>query len=249
MSPPEPDDTRPTPAQRPRSVVTTSRSSPLVGITPTPAQDPPAEELGEHLLRPCFTGTLAPGQLPWSPGGELGAGACAHTRRRCQRRPSSALDTRASDAPANGGPSPAPPGPIRATTSKPLTDHSDTSNLVREVACPAPPMYSGSSTLRTAGMQRPRTPDACLSGHPDRTGRVDTGRLDTGRLDTGRLDTGRPPEQLVGRTSARRTADADRATNGVAGVRTSSTATTAGRPKPRSGCSVCGARQPMTAPR
>jgi hypothetical protein len=105
MSPPEPDDTGPTPAQRPRSVVTTSRSSPLVGITPTPAQDPPAEELGEHLLRPCFTGTLAPGQLPWSPGGELGAGACAHTRRRCQRRPSSALDTRASDAPANGGPS------------------------------------------------------------------------------------------------------------------------------------------------
>lgn len=115
--------------------------------------------------------------------------------------------------------------------------------------CPAAPMDSGSSALRTAWMQRPRTPDACPSGHPDRTGRVDTGRMDTGRMDTGRVDTGRPPDQLDGRPSAWRTADADRATNGVADVRTSSTATTAGRPKPRSGCSVCGARQPVTAPR
>jgi hypothetical protein len=70
--------------------------------------------------------------------------------------------------------------------------------------------------VRTARLQRPRTPDACLSGHPDHTGRVDTGRLDTGR----------PPEQLDGRRSAWRTADADRATDGVAGVRTSWTATT-----------------------
>jgi hypothetical protein len=87
---------------------------------------------------------------------------------------------------------PSLPGPIRATTSKPLTDHSDTSKLVREM-WPAPPRrcIPGSSAVRTAWMQRPRTPDACLSGHPDRTGRVDTGRLDTGPL--------RPTSWLDGR--------------------------------------------------
>jgi hypothetical protein len=62
------------------------------------------------------------------------------------------------------------------------------------------------------------------------------------------LDTGCPPDQLDGGPSAWRTADADSATNGVAGVRTSWTATTtampAGRPKPRSDCSVCGAHNP-----
>ena len=55
----------------------------------------------------------------------------------------------------------------------------------------------------------------------------------------------------TGRTPARRTEDADRATTGVAGVRTASTATataTAGwAPKPRLGCRICGARPPMTA--
>jgi hypothetical protein len=71
--------------------------------------------------------------------------------------------------------------------------------------------------VRTARRQRPRTPDACLSGHPDHTGRVDTGRVDTGG----------PLDQLDGHRSAWRTADADTATSGVAGVRTSWTATTA----------------------
>ena len=80
--------------------------------------------------------------------------------------------------------------------------------------------------VRTARLQRPRTSDAWLSGHLDHPGRmdasrVDTGRPDTGRPDTGRLDTGRPPDQVDGRRSAWRTADADSATNGVAGVRTS----------------------------
>jgi hypothetical protein len=216
MGPPEPDDTGPTPAQRPRSVVTTSRSSPMVGITPTTRPGRTCGELGEHLLLPCSTGTLAPGQLPWSPGGELDAGACAHTRRLCQRRPSSALDTRASDAlPALDHPFPARPdsGNDEQAAHRPQR-YVEAGAL--DVACPAAPMYSGSSAVRTAWMQRPRTPDACLSGHPDRTGRVDTGRLDTGR----------PPDQLVGQTSARRTADADRATNGVADVRTPWTATT-----------------------
>jgi hypothetical protein len=117
---------------------------------------------------------------------------------------------------------PSQPGPIRAATTKPLGDHSDTSNPLRQRG-----LYRRSdvfriqrgaaSAVRPARTQRPRTPDAWLSGHPHYTGRVDTGRLDTGR----------PPDQLDGRPSAWRTEDADRATNGVAGVRTSWTATTA----------------------
>jgi hypothetical protein len=35
--------------------------------------------------------------------------------------------------------------------------------------------------VRTARTPRPRTPEACPSGHPDRAGRVDTGRVDTRR--------------------------------------------------------------------
>jgi hypothetical protein len=113
-----------------------------------------------------------------------------------------------------------PPGPIRAATTKPLTDHSDPSNPVHQ-PWPVPPHRCIPDPAR---LQRPRTPDACPSGHPDHTGRVDTRRMDTGRMDTGRADTGRPPDQLDGRPSAWRTADANRATNGVAGVRTSWTA-------------------------
>jgi hypothetical protein len=50
MGPPEPDDTGPTPAQRPRSVVTTSRSSPMVGITPTTC---PGRTCGGSLVSTC----------------------------------------------------------------------------------------------------------------------------------------------------------------------------------------------------
>jgi hypothetical protein len=72
----------------------------------------------------------------------------------------------------------------------------------------------GSSAVRTARTQRPQTPDACPSGHPECNGR--------GHRSPGHRTSARP----VGRTPARRTENADRATNGVAGVRTSSTATT-----------------------
>jgi hypothetical protein len=133
-----------------------------------PAQDAAAGELGEHLLLACSTGTLAPGQLPWSPGGELGAGAGAHTRRRCQRRPSSALDlVRATHC--QGWTIPSPPGPIRATTSKPLTDHSDTSNLVRST-WPAPPhrcirdpARCGQLGCRGRGHRTPVCPDTRIA--------------------------------------------------------------------------------------
>jgi hypothetical protein len=65
---------------------------------------------------------------------------------------------------------------------------------------------------------------------PGYTGRLDTGRLDTGRLDTGRADAGRPLDRLDGRPH-RGPDEADRATTGLAGVRTCSRpATPAGRP-------------------
>lgn len=185
MGPPEPDDTGPTPLNDHAAWSPPPGPALWSASRRQPAQDAPAE-LGEHLI-PCSTGTLAPGQLPWSPGGELGAGACAHTRRLCQRQPSSALDTRASDTlPTLDHPFPARPdsGNHEQAAHRPQR-HVEPGAL--DVACPAAPMDSGSSAVRTAWMQRPRTPDACLSGHPDRTGRVDTGRLDTGC----------PPDQLV----------------------------------------------------
>jgi len=114
---------------------------------------------------------------------------------------------------------------------------------------PTAPTHSSIQHFGQRG-RRPRTPEACPSGHPDRTSRVDTGRVDTGTC--GHRDVWTPDVRLTtGRTPARRTEDADRATTGVAGVRTASTATataTAGwAPKPRLGCRICGARQPMTA--
>jgi hypothetical protein len=170
-------------------------------------------------------------------------GLCA-----CQAAARAAVNARASHPlPTFDHPSPLL-GPIRAATTTPLAGRSDPSNPVRQPWPVLPHRPPGSSVVRTARRQRPRPPDARVSGHPDHPGRVDTGRVDTGRLDTGRLDTGDPPDQVNGRPSARRTADADSATNGVASVKTSWTATTtampAGRPQPGSGCGVCGACSP-----
>jgi hypothetical protein len=194
----------------------------MSAITPTTCPGRTCGGLGSTCSFPAPPPTdqhLALDQLPWSVSGERGAAACAPAKRR----PRSAVDPRGSRAlPTLDHPVPA--RPIRAATTKQLTDHSDTSNRVRQRWLSAAPTYSGSSAVRTARLQRPRTPDACPSGHPDHTGRVDTRRMDTGRMDTGRADTGRPPDQLDGRPSAWRTADANRATNGVAGVRTSWTA-------------------------
>jgi hypothetical protein len=145
------------------------------------------------LLPSQSTGTCAGPSSPGRPCGEHGAAACAHAKRR----PRSAVDAGASH------PRPTFDHPFAATpdsgaTTKPLADHSDMSNLLRQ-PWPVPPhRRPKSSAVRTA---RLRTPDACLSGHPDHTGRVDTGPLDTGR----------PPERLDARPH---------------GVRTSWTATT-----------------------
>jgi hypothetical protein len=134
------------------------------------------------------------------PGSERDAAAGAHAKRR----PRSALDTRASHTlPTHDQPFPARPdsgsddhaarGPSRHVESG-----------VPNVGCPPHRRMPGSSAVRTARTQRPRTPDACPSGHPGSYGRVDIGR---------------PPDHW---TDVR---TADRATSGVAGVRTSSTVT------------------------
>jgi hypothetical protein len=120
------------------------------------------------------------------PGGERGAPASAHAKRR---RPRSAVDTHASHALATHD-HPFPPGPIRAATTKPLADHSDTSNPLRpNVGCPAAPTHS----------RIQRGADSADAAAAD-TGRVS---VRTPRnapvVDTGRLDTGRPPDQLDGR--------------------------------------------------
>jgi hypothetical protein len=174
----------------------------MSAITPTTCPGRTCGGLGSTCSFPAPPPTdqhLALDQLPWSVSGERGAAACAPAKRR----PRSAVDPRGSRAlPTLDHPVPA--RPIRAATTKQLTDHSDTSNRVRQRWLSAAPTYSGSSAVRTARLQRPRTPDACPSGHPDHTGGVDTGRLDTGRVDTGRVDTGRPPDQLDGRPDSGR---------------------------------------------
>jgi hypothetical protein len=92
----KPDDTGPTPAQRPRSVVTTSRSSPMVGHH---AGNLPRTHLRGDSCAPARS--RAPGQPTgtwrWTsvlgrPGGKCGAPASA----RAKRRPRSAVATPAS---------------------------------------------------------------------------------------------------------------------------------------------------------
>jgi hypothetical protein len=73
------------------------------------------------------------------------------------------------------------------------------------------PTRCGSSGVRTVRTHRPRTPDACPSGHLDRSG-----RLDTGRLDTGRLDTGHPRDQVDGRPHGGQWRRTERRTAGLA---------------------------------
>jgi hypothetical protein len=95
---------------------------------------------------------------------------------------------------------------------------------------------SAAAAAADIGRLAVRTP-----GSPRSYGRQSPGHRTPGHRSPGHRTSARPG----GRTSVRM---ADSATNGVAGVRTSWTATTtampAGRPKPRSGCSVCGARSP-----
>jgi hypothetical protein len=168
MGPPEPDDTGPTPLNDHPAWSPPPGPAPWSASRRQPAQDAPAGELGEHLLRPCSTGSLAPGQLPCSPGGELGAGACAHTRRRCQRRPSSALDTRASDAlPTLDHPFPARPdsGNDEQAAHRPQR-HVEPGAL--DVACPPhrcipDPAWCGQPGCRGRGHRTPVCPDTRIA--------------------------------------------------------------------------------------
>jgi hypothetical protein len=123
------------------------------------------------------------------PGGERGAAACATAKRR----PRSAVDTRAGHAlPTFDHPS--QPGRIRAATTKPLGDHSDTSNPgPPNVACPAAP---------TSGMQR--GPDSADAEATD-TGRLAVRTPGSHRSPGHRTPGHRTSTRPSGRTSARRT--------------------------------------------
>ena len=124
----------------------------MVGITPTTRPDAPAGELGEHLLLGAPTGTLAPGQLSFGrqaassapepvriPGGGVTAAQLCPSRL-----------VRATHCQTLDHPFPARPrfGQRRASRS-PTTATRLTG--ARDVACPAAPMYSGSSALRELG--------------------------------------------------------------------------------------------------
>jgi hypothetical protein len=118
---------RPTPAQRPRSVATTSRSSPMGEhhADNLPRRHP--RGTCAHMLLPCSpgqrTGTLALDQLPWS------------ARRRARRRSLCACEAAAQTCcrpscrprTANVGPS-LPARPASGSDDQAARDHSDPSN-------------------------------------------------------------------------------------------------------------------------
>jgi hypothetical protein len=183
---------RTTPAHRPPSVVTTSRSSPWSAITPATRPERTCRGTCEHRLPPLLPHQPA-GTWRWtSPHGS--------TRRRARRRSLHACQAAAqvcrrhSCEPRTANTRPSLPRQTRLGQRRP--SHSPTTTTpptpCANVACPAAPTPSGSSAARTARLPRPRTPDACPSGHPDHPGRVDTAR-------PGHRTSARP----VGRTSVR----------------------------------------------
>jgi len=243
MDPPEPDDRGPSPAQRPPSVVTTSRSNSMSATTPAACPGRTCGGPGSTCSFPCSPAhRRAPGAGPAPMVGQAASAApqpvhmpsggpglasrlvrAAHCQRPTilPRQADSGRDDQAAHRPQRHVEPGAP-----------------------TVAGPAAPTHSGSSAVRTARLQRARTPDVCLSGHPDHAGGVDTGRpghrtsaRPVGRTSVRTADSGhghsnerhgRRPDILDGHD------DGDRQLSGA---------------RPRSGCSVCGARHPMTAPR
>jgi hypothetical protein len=214
MGPPEPDDTGPIPAHRPPSVVSTSRSSPMVGHQPTTCPGRTCGDLGAPAppVFPANRPARARDQVPLV--GQAASAAPRPVRMR-KRRPRAGVDPRASHAlPTFDHPFAA--RPIRAATTKPLTDYSDTSSPVHQTwpipAAPTPPRIQ-------------RGADSAAAAAAD-TGRVSVRTPGLHRTHGHRTHGHRTSARPVGRTSARRTADADRATNGEPAVRTSPTATT-----------------------
>jgi hypothetical protein len=211
------------------------------------AGDLPRMDTRGDVGAPALPCSLAPSQptgtwrwtsSPGRPSGQRGAAACAPAKRRpgCRRR---------SCQPRTTNLRPSLPRQARFGQQRPRRSPAA---ATRRTRC-ANPSRSRRTDLR----------DPAWCGQRGRSGR---GHRTPGCPDTwitpvvwtpvawtaDAWTPGCPPDQLDGRPSARRTADADSATNGVTGVKTSWTATTtampAGRPKPGSGCGVCGARTP-----
>jgi hypothetical protein len=204
---------RTTLAQRPPSVVTTSRSSPWSAPRRRPAQDALPGPVSTCSV-PCSghpAGTLALDQRPWSARwGQGGAAAGTPATRRPWLR-----STSGEQAPATVAPSLA----VRPDAGR-RPRRPQTTGARRPAAPnrgrPATPSHSGVQRADTCGGSAADT-RACPAGHLD--------ALDTGRLDAG-MSAG-----PVGRTSHGGPDEADRATTGPAGVRTSSRpAIPAGRP-------------------
>jgi hypothetical protein len=217
--------------------MTTQRGHHLPGPAPwsstTPVSCPGRARggAGEHLLRLVLpsqpAGTLALDESPWSVGGEA-----PRSRRAAEAAAWAAVEPACEPGTANAAPS----LPVRSGSgrrpSRPRTAARRT-RCANGAARSTEPFQgparhrqrgyraadTGGLSVRTAGRDRTR-------GHRTR-----------GHRTRGHRTSARP----IGRTCARRTADADTATTGVAGVRTSwRPATTRWAAKPRSGRSVWG---------
>jgi hypothetical protein len=220
------DDTGPSPARRPRSVVTTSLSSPMVGHH---AGNLPRAHLGDTGRTCSFSCSPANRPASWRWTSSLaghGAAACA----RAMRRPRSAVDPRASH-PRPTQHHPFPSGPMRAGDHAARGPRRHVEPIAPNEDGPPHRAIPGSSPVRTARLQshghrRPVRPDtwmAPVAWTPDAW--TPDVRV-TDRTDV----------RLTDRTDVR-TADRGRgqATTGVAGVRTSSRPATtrwAARPRP-----------------
>jgi hypothetical protein len=165
------------------------------GITPATSQDPPAGRLVSTCSFSCY-----PANRPAPDAGPAplrAASAAPHPARMRYSGPGlPSTFVRAT----HGHARPSLPGPIRAVTTKPLADHSDTSNPMRpEVGCPPHRRIPGCSALWTARMHRPRIPQACPSGHPHRS----CGHRSRGHRTSARPVDGRPPGGQRTRTGRR----------------------------------------------
>jgi hypothetical protein len=176
------------------SATTTQRghhlpAQPHVGHPPTTCPGRIGGATCAYLLLPLLPRPadrcLALDQLPWSPRQHArrpslcACHAAAQVCRRHSCQPRAARRTTIPPRQARFGqrrPSRSPTTATRQTRLRP------TWPVPRHRRVP------GSSAMRTARLQRPRTPDACLSGHPHHTGRVDTGRVDSGVCPTGWTD-------------------------------------------------------------
>jgi hypothetical protein len=198
MAPPEPDDTGPHPVLRPRSVVTTSRSSPLSGSTPATCPRRTGGATRAHLLLvvlPWPTDRhLALDQLPWLPRRRTrrpSLCACEAAAQACRRhsyRPRTARRTTI----------PSPPGPIRAATTKPLTDHGDPSN-------PGAPNLAGPAAPTRSGIQRGADrPEAAAADSGRLSVRTPASHRSRGHRTPGQRTRGhRTSARPVGRTAVR----------------------------------------------